>query len=37
MDDNVQEQAERLNQNVSLANRNLLAGVKALWVERAPF
>jgi hypothetical protein len=38
MDDNVQEQAERINQNVSLATRNLLAGVKALWVERgAPF
>lgn len=38
MHDNVQEQAERVDEDVPLAARNLLARIKALRVEcRAPF
>jgi len=38
MHDDVQEQAERIDENVPLAARNLLARIKALRVEcRAPF
>lgn len=38
MDNDVQEKAERVDQNMSLAARDLLARIKALRVERgAPF
>ena len=38
MDDNVQEQAERIDQDLPLAARNLLTRIKALRVEpEAPF
>ena len=38
MDDDIQEQAERVDKNMSLAARNLLARIEALRVERsAPF
>ena len=38
MDDDIQEQAERVDKNMPLAARNLLARIEALRVERsAPF
>jgi len=38
MDDDVQQEAERVNQDVALAARDLLARVEALRIERrAPF
>ena len=38
MDDDVQEKAERVDENMPLATRDLLARIKALRVERgAPF
>jgi hypothetical protein len=38
MDDDVQQEAERVDENVPLAARDLLARIKALRVERgAPF
>ena len=38
MDDDVQEKAERVDENMPLATRDLLASIKALRIERgAPF
>jgi hypothetical protein len=38
MDDDIQEQAERVDKNMPLAARNLLARIEALCVEpSAPF
>jgi len=38
MDDDIQEQAERVDEDVPLAARDLLTRIEALWVERgAPF
>jgi len=36
VDGNVQQQAERVDQDVALATRNLLASIIALRVERRP-